>query len=568
MKAWIAIVISRYRGFLALLVFMQLGCGLLVSLQPRYFQQLVSLVVTEIHSGLLWDKGLPFLGSLAGIYLCVAVLQGLSGYVGSIFSTNLLQQLQSDFFEKTRQLPLEFFKKKSAGEFFTTFANDIGQTQRFFADLIPGIVREVITALTVTGILFYFCPASLSMAAICIVIVVAFLVALLNRIMGYYARAQRAGWGEIHRVFDETLQGIDSLKVLGAEKQRSDEFQVCTGALRKLSIRAGKVLSVFSPGIDLIAKLGGLGLVALAYFLISKGKLLVDPFLIFFFYAGLLQMSVSNLTRSLSTVQTELTGIRRLADFLNEPNEFEDDHLAWVIPPHAVNIEFSGISFGYPNGRRLYSKADMVIPAKAVTLLHGKSGSGKSTLINLILRFYEPAEGEILLDGVSIRHIPRAELRSKIGVVTQNHFIFQETLRANLLVARPDAGDDQIMEALERAQLEDFLIRLPYGLNTIMDARGRGMSAGEKQRLSIARLLLRNSPIMILDEPWANLDGRARNLLGEVINRSKETSTILILSHELPQGLSVDRTYLLDEKKGIFIKEDFFTSNEKGSLLF
>lgn len=539
---------------MTLLVLMQLGCGLLVSLQPRYFQQLVSLVIGETQSG-LWNRGLPLLGYLAGVYLSIALLQGVSGYLGSVFSTNLLQHLQTDFFEQTSQLPLEHFRQQSAGEFFTSFANDIGQAQRFFADFLPGVARELITAMAVTGILFYFCPASLTLAALCIVIVVALLVTILNRIMGEYARAQRSGWGEIHRVFDETLQGIDTLKVLAAEKRRSADFQACTGALRELSVRAGRVLSIFSPGIELLAKLGGLGLVALAYFLMSKGKLQVDPFLIFFFYATLLQMSVSNLTKSLSTVQTEFTGVRRLASFLAEPNEPEDGHLEGVMPSRAVTVELCGVSFGYPGCRRLYSSADMVIPARAVTLLHGKSGSGKSTLINLLLRFYEPEEGDILLDRISIRQIPRNELRKKIGVVTQHHFIFQETLRANLLIAQPDANDAKILGALERAQLGDFLFRLPRGIDTVMDPRGMGMSAGEKQRLCIARLLLRESPIMILDEPWANLDLPARELLAEVINSSKETATILVLSHEHPQTLAVDHIYHLNEEKGIFVRE-------------
>jgi ABC-type multidrug transport system fused ATPase/permease subunit len=556
MRNWIPTVISRYKSPLTWLVLMQLGCGLLVSVQPRYFQQLVSLVVGEAHSD-LWARGLPLLGWLGSVYLGIAVLQGLSGYVGSIFSTNLLQQLQKDFFEKTSQLPLEHFRQQSAGEFFTTFANDIGQAQRFFADFLPGLARELITATAVTLILFYFCPAPLTFAAICIVIVVALLVTILNRLMGHYARAQRAGWGEIHRVFDETVQGIDTLKVLAAEKRRSDDFQIHTGALRELSFRAARILSIFSPGIELLAKLGGLGVIAMAYSLISKGELQVDPFLVFFFYATLLQMSVSNLSKSLATIQTEFTGVRRLAAFLGEPNEPEESHLTMIVPSHSVTIELSGVSFAYPGGRQLYSKADLVIPARAVTLLHGKSGSGKSTLINLLLRFYEPEEGLISMDGIDIRQIRRAELRRKIGVVTQHHFIFQETLRANLLIAQPDATDSRIVSALERAQLEDFLVRLPQGINTVMDPQGRGMSAGEKQRICVARLLLRQSPMMILDEPWTNLDLQARELLAKVINSSKETATILVLSHERLQTLAVDRIYHLNEQKGIFVREDF-----------
>jgi ATP-binding cassette subfamily B protein len=382
------------------------------------------------------------------------------------------------------------------------------------------------------------------------------LVSVLNRIMGFYARAQRATWSDIQRVFDETIQGIYTVKILAAEEQQAEHFDMHTSGLQKLSVRAGAVLSVFSPGIELLTQLGGLGLVALAYYLIARDKLGLEPFLLFFFYATLLQMSVSQLVRLVATVQTEFTGIRHLSEFLAEVSEAEDSHPTVTLPSQSVAIELADLSFGYPGGRRLYNRAHLLIPAHSVTVIDGESGSGKSTLINLLLRLYVPQEGVISIGGIDIRQISRTELRRKIGVVTQNHFIFQETLRGNLLIAQPDASDQQILQALERAQLKDFLARLPEGIDTVMDPRGLGASTGERQRICIARLLLRESPIMILDEPWSNIDDRARTLLAEVINACKSAATILILTHERHPALAVDRLYHLDGVRGAFIQSD------------
>jgi ABC-type multidrug transport system fused ATPase/permease subunit len=554
MRSWIFGIISRYRFLLALLVIVQLGCGVLIALQPRYYQQLVSLAINGPHAN-LWTSGLPLLSQLALIFLAIAVLQGISGYTGTVFSFNLLKQLQTDFFDQASHLPLSYFQQQSAGEFFTKFTSDIAQAQRFFADFLPGVGRELITAVAVTVVLFYFCPASLTLAALGIVGLTTLLVSLLNRIMGYYARAQRDTWSDIQRVFDETVQGIDTIKVLAAEDRQAEHFQRHTSGLKKLSVRAGAVLSVFSPGIELLTQLGGLGLVALAYYLIARGKMGLEPFLLFFFYATLLQMSVNQLTRLVATVQTEFTGIRHLAGFLAEPPEAEDSHPTETLPSQSVAIELSDLTFGYPGGRQLYNRAHLLIPAHAVTVIDGESGSGKSTLINLLLRLYTPREGVISIGGIDLRRISRPELRRKIGVVTQNHFIFQETLRGNLLIAQPEASDQQMVQALERAQLKDFLARLPQGLDTVMDPRGIGASTGEKQRICIARLLLRESPIMILDEPWSNLDDRARTLLAEVINASKSSATILILTHERHPALAVDRLYHLDGAQGIFIQQ-------------
>ena len=265
-----------------------------------------------------------------------------------------------------------------------------GSSRIFF----PGVGRELITALAVTVVLFYFCPASLTLAALGIVGLTAILVTVLNRIMGVYARAQRATWSEIQRVFDETIQGIDTIKVLAAEEQQAAHFQRHTTGLKKLAVRAGAVLSVFSPGIELLTQLGGLGLVALAYYLIARGKMGLEPFLLFFFYATLLQMSVTQLTRLMATVQTEFTGIRHLAGFLAEAPEAEESHPTVTLPSQSVAIELSGLTFGYPGGRRLYNRAHLLIPANAVTVIDGESGSGKSTLINLLLRLYAPARKE------------------------------------------------------------------------------------------------------------------------------------------------------------------------------
>ena len=356
MRSWITGIISRYRVPLTLLVIVQLGCGVLMALQPRYYQQLVSLAINGQYAN-LWSSGLPLLEQLALIFLAIAVLQGISGYTGTVFSFNLLKQLQTDFFDKASHLPLSYFQKQSAGEFFTKFTSDIAQAQRFFADFLPGVGRELITAMAVTVILFYFCPASLTLAALGIVGLTAILVTVLNRIMGFYARAQRATWSEIQRVFDETIQGIDTVKVLAAEGQQAAHFQRHTTWLKKLSIRAGAVLSVFSPGIELLTQLGGLGLVAMAYYLIARGKMGLEPFLLFFFYATLLQMSVTQLTRLLATVQTEFTGIRHLAGFLAETPEAEDSSL------HGNSAE--------PIRRHRAIQSDLRLPGRAAALQSG-----------------------------------------------------------------------------------------------------------------------------------------------------------------------------------------------------
>ena len=553
MQAWIIKTAAGHGKAIVALIVIQILCGILLSQQPRYYQQLVALVVDN-EGGRMMLKGLPVVGLLAAIYIAITLLQGIGGAIGVRFSSDLLKQLQIRFFEKTAQLPLSYFQHQSSGELFTKFNTDIGLAQKFVAGFIPEAVREVVVALCVTAILLYHCPVILTVSALGIAFVASMAILKLNRTMSSYATAQRNGWSRINQTFDETVRGIDTLKTFHAELYMRRLFLKHTATFRKLCLRAGTLVAVSSPSIDLITKLGGLLPLFLAYYLISKGTIELEPFLLFFFYAALLQISISTLIGKLANIQNELTGIRNLAAFFCEQAEPEEPGEPSARIDGAVSITIEGLTFSYPGGRPLYRNANLTIPEKAITVIHGQSGSGKSTLINLLLKFYPVHKGTIGFGGADLSALSRTELRRKIGVVIQNHFIFQDSLRENLLVAKPDAKDSEIRSALETAQLGDFVKRLPAGLDSVMGYQGKGISGGEKQRICIARLLLRQSSVMILDEPWANLDIRARHILADVLNACKRNATILILTHETTPVLSVDQVYQLVTSTGKFIR--------------
>ena len=202
-----------------------------------------------------------------------------------------------------------------------------------------------------------------------------------------------------------------------------------------------------------------------------------------------------------------------------------------AIIDRALPIEFRDLHFAYPDGRELYGGARLKIPASSITLVQGPNGSGKSTLINLLLRFNTPRRGAILLGGRPISEYSRKELRTRISVVTQYHHIFHDTLRENLLVGRTDATDAEIAGALDQVGLTAFLKRLPHGLDQVLDATGKSISGGERQRICIARLLLRRSPILVLDEPWSNLDEAAARVLARVLDKLRDQCTLIVITH-------------------------------------
>jgi ABC-type multidrug transport system fused ATPase/permease subunit len=550
-NAYLFGLIRQYKRPILMILAIQAGCAVLMSLQPLFFQRIVSLAIKEASFALM-PKGLTPIAALALIYLAVTLLRGFGGAIACRFSSDLLKQIQVAFFEKLNQLPLQYFQHQPAGEFMTKFNTDVSQTQALISHLMPTILRESAIILTVIIILFFSCPPGLTALAVLIVAVTAFLIVKLNGVLERYALEQRTRWADINRVLDETVQGIDTLKIFAGEKERNHYFQDKTASFRHLSVRAGLIASIFSPVIDLLSKFGGLFLVLAAYWMITRETVIIDQFLMFFFYVGLLEASVSALINTLSNIQPQMVSVGNLAVFFSQFSEGTEDQGTSLPIDKPLDIKISDLSFSYPGGRLLFNRANLFIPARNITVIHGPSGSGKSTLINLLLRFYAPETGEIRLDNLNISRFSREQLRKKISVVTQFHYIFNETLEQNLAIARPGASDKEIREALEKAQLGDFLGRLPKGLYEILDPRGKGLSGGERQRICIARLLLRKSPIIILDEPWSSLDVVPRELLIELINRWKSAATILILSHGLPPSLDVDLVYELLPQKGVF----------------
>ncbi|MDA8136057.1 MAG: ABC transporter ATP-binding protein [Desulfobacteraceae bacterium] len=548
---WLAGLALNYRKAMSLLLLLQLCHAALISVIPVFFQKIVSLALTDVTTFLL-PSGLRLLGFLAMAFLLTAIFQSCSGYIACLFSSDLLKQLQLEFFEKISHLPLSYFQHQSAGEFMTKFNHDIGLVQGFVAGSLPMVLREIITILFAMVILFFSCSAFLMIVSLGMVVLVSFLIMKLNRVLKKYALKQRAGWGRINKVFDETIQGIDTIKTFAGEEQVRQHFKEQTGLLRKLSVKAGITTAVFSPLIDLMSKLGGLVLVLIAYCLIIRESLLTDRFLLFFFYAGLLQASVSSLVQGLSNIQPQLVSAGNIASFFSEKSEVLNDSPGSAILEKPCFIRAKGLYFSYPGGRSLFKDAGFEAPENRITLIQGPSGSGKSTLINLLLGFYLPSKGKIFFGPDPIENFSRKELREKISVATQYHYIFHDTLKRNLSIASPDATDDEMIRALERAHLGEFLSRLPQGINAVMDPRGKGISGGEKQRISMARILLRKSPVIILDEPWSNLDENGRDILIRVVNRCRLDSTILVLTHDIPPGLETDRVYHLMPGQGEF----------------
>ena len=548
----------RYRINLGVVIALQLVMAGATAIQPLYFQKLIVSLLDQTTSAFIHAVLI-----LVGLFAIVAVSQMSAGYISATFSSNLLRDLQSQFFEKIARLPLGYLHDRSSGELFTRFNHDVGQSQSFITNIVPTFIKEGAVTILLAAVLIIFCPWELAVTTILIVAVGTSLSHSGHRSLEKYAIDQREGWGEINRYFDELVRGIETIKNFGAEKNRQAEFEHRIGKYRAVSVGAGKMLAVFSPAFELVSRFGTLLLVSAAYFLMADDELEIEVFFLFFFSVGLLQGSVFEMLRLYVEMPPHLVGMRNLAVFLDA--EEEDLNAGEMRLEErgdigkSLAISFQNIHFCYNEGRELYGGIDIDVPSNSITLITGANGSGKSTLIHLLLGFRTPSKGHIEIGGIPINQIWKPTFRSQISVVTQFHHVFHDTLRANLNLANPNATDAELIGALRDVGLQELLKRSSLGLDQTLDPAGRGMSGGEKQRLCIARLLLRKTAILVLDEPWSSLDRMSGQVLANILDKLRSNCTIIIISHDPDRfELDYDKQIELAERTDDPIREGLF----------
>ncbi len=546
MKLWLQQLLKPFHATLAMILAMQLFMAVIIAIQPLYMQQLVGVMLDgSLQNDFSRVTILALI--LAALFTGVAICHGINGFVSASFTSALLGKLQTGFFEKTAQLPLNYFQKSSSGEFFTRFNHDLGQTQNFIANTLPSFIREAITATALIGILLWFCPWQIVAAASLLTAVSVSLAIQCHRILDRYAIRQREGWNEINKQFGETIRGIDTIRTFGAEQRGREMFQQKTGKFRSLSESAGKITAVFSPVIHLVTRLGGLCMVVLAYYLIAGNQLGIDTFILFFFCSALFQGSITSMINLYTQMPQQLVGIRNLSAFFCTNGDMADSTSTTIKQTATINssevIEFSNLWFSYPDGEELFGGKNFNFPTHGITLVRGANGSGKSTLINLLLRFYQPSSGNIFIGGQHLSSFSNHELRNKISVVKQYHHVFDDTVRENLLVAKPRATDKELLYVLSMVGLARPSHKNSHILDQVLSSSENSMSGGERQRLNLARILLRDAPIIVFDEPWNNLDSESSQTLVEIIHQIRFDKTVIIISHsDQPNALNIDHT--------------------------
>ncbi|QED29752.1 ABC transporter ATP-binding protein [Microvenator marinus] len=487
---------------------------------------------------------------LAAVTVVIWALESAFEYAAARLWRNLAQTIQHDLrqkaYEHIQDLELKFFHEKSTGSLMAILNDDVNQLERFLDEGANDLLQVATTAIVICGAFFVMAPGVAWMAMLPIPIVLWGSFKFQRLLAPKYARV-RERVASLNSQLSNNLSGIATIKSFATEAYESKRIEAESRAYEDANRDAIKLASAFSPLIRMAIVVGFVATLVYGGVLVLDEKLAVGTYSVMVFLTQRLLWPLTRLGRTFDTYQRAMASTQRILDLLETPIEIQSGGLR----PEAIHgeIEFQGVDFGYPNRENLLNGFDLKIPAGATLGVVGATGSGKTTLINLLLRFYDPRAGKILVDGTPIEELELDALRRAIGLVSQHVFLFHGTVEENIRYGSEDATLKEIEEVARQAEAMEFVEKLPLGLKTIVGERGETLSGGQRQRISIARALLKNPPILILDEATSAVDNETEAAIQRSLEKISKERTTLIVAHRLSTVRRADSIIVMEHGK-------------------
>jgi len=508
-------------------------------------------LVRPVLDGIFISKDQFLLMVLPVVILGVAVLKGvfsygqnyLMNYVGNQVITDVRQEL----FLQLMRLPVGFHDANTSGRLVSRVINDVNLMANAVAGVLKDLFQQGLTFIAMLGVIFY---QNWKLAAVAVVVIpLSFLttVRMGQRLRGLATRGQEK-IGDMASALQETLAGIRIVKAFGRENSEAMRFRDSNTAFLRATMKATQVSSLASSHMEVIGVLGVAGIIWYGGYLVVQGTMTPGAFFSFLVAMVMAYTPIRRLAGANNTIQQALSAAERVFQVLDLEDEQDRDGGRKELSPLARSLEFRGVTFRYEGSDASALRGiDLSVQAGEVLALVGSSGSGKTTLASLVPRFYDPTEGAILIDGQDIRHCTLRSLRKQIGIVSQDTVLFDETVKNNIAYGRAEATEDEVVEAAKLAYAHEFIERLPDVYNTVIGENGVKLSGGERQRLAIARAILRDPPILILDEATSSLDSESERIVQLAFSNLMKNRTTLVIAHRLSTVQSADRIVVLDQ---------------------
>ena len=535
-----------YRGQL-LAGFLLTLLGTAASLVPPYLTMpLMDNVLIPYQNGQRIDTMLValYLSGLLGAALLAWGLTWAKTYILALVSERIGADLRTSTYEHLLRLSLEYFGGKRTGDLMARIGSESDRICVFLSLHLLDFATDVLMILMTSAILFSINPWLALVTLVPLPIIVWLIHVVRDRLRTGFEKIDRV-WGEVTNVLADTIPGIRVVKAFAQEQRETARFRTANRHNLAVNDRINRIWSLFSPTVSLMTELGLLVVWAFGIWQVSRGDITVGTLTAFLAYISRFYSRLDSMSRIVSVTQKSASAAKRIFDILDHVSSVPDPAQPVKLDRVEGAIEVRDVGFRYGN-RAVNRGVNLSIQPGEMIGLVGHSGSGKSTLVNLICRFYDVAEGSIRLDGVDIRSFAVADYRRHIGLVLQEPFLFFGTIAENIAYGKPDATRGEIMAAARAAHAHEFILRLSHGYDSMVGERGQGLSGGERQRISIARALLIDPRILILDEATSSVDSETEKEIQKALDNLVKGRTTIAIAHRLSTLQRADRLVVMD----------------------
>ncbi|EFA24986.1 ABC transporter, ATP-binding protein [Streptococcus sp. M143] len=550
-RLWSYLKAYRFSVFFA--VFLKVLSVVMSVLEPF----VLGLAITELTKNLLdMANGLSgahintgYIGTVLIIYLFRGLLYELGSYYSNYFMTNavqsMTQDLRNEMTEKINRIPVSFFDKHQFGDLLGRFTSDVETVSNALQQSFLQIVNAVLTIVLVMGMVLYL-NFQLAIVVILSIPVTYFGArSILKRSQPYF-KEQAAILGRMNGYVQENLTGFNVLKLYGREETSHKEFSKITDDLQRVGFKASFISGLMMPALHAVSDLTYLIVAVLGGLQVIAGRLTVGNMQAFVQYVWQVSQPIQNITQLAGQMQSAKSSLDRIFDILDETEEVKGEELE-ILEPLTGQVTFKQVDFQYVENKPLIRDFNLEVQPGEMVAIVGPTGAGKTTLINLLMRFYDVTAGAILVDGQDIRQLSRQDYRRQFGMVLQDAWLYEGTIKENLRFGNLDASDEEIIEAAKAANVDHFIRTLPGGYNMEMNQESSNISLGQKQLLTIARALLANPKILILDEATSSVDTRLELLIQKAMKRLMKGRTSFVIAHRLSTIQEADKILVLKD---------------------
>jgi len=466
----------------------------------------------------------------------------LMGYIGQ----RVIYDLRNLIYQRLTEQSLVFFVHRKTGELLARITYDVSLVQAAVSTSVTALMRDSASIIFLLGVVFYQ-DWLLALIAILVLPIMVYPIIRFGKKMRKVSSDAQVSMGQISSLVEETVSGIRVVKAFGMEAYECKRFTNLTGDLLKHSLRTFKIYALSFPIMELLAGFGIAGVLLYGGMRVAAGE--TTPGTLMSFLAALIMLyePVKRLSKANNEIQQGMAASERIFEVLDEPVMVMDVEDAVAMPSFDRQVVFEDVGLRYPGAdKNVLSDVSFEVRCGEIVALVGRSGAGKSTLANLVPRFMDVSEGRVLIDGLDVREVSQASLREQIALVTQDVILFNDTILNNIAYGHSDVDQATVEEIARAANAHEFIEKLPQGYDTLIGERGVILSGGQRQRLSLARALLKNAPILILDEATSSLDTESERLVQQAIDRLMHGRTVIVIAHRLSTIRHANKIVVLD----------------------